>query len=234
MTESMITGSKNLGLNLCNWHGGMWSSTYAVGSSFIASFTVPEESIKACICELQDSKRSLAENPETRLSTEYQRNVNELDTLIGTLQALIDPSSQLQWEDTHTLDQLVQYMGECMEKENWESCYATADVIKCYILWEKALHSALLEVVTTQPELLTEGTTLQDIIECDAPYNVLMTLRGEGVGIWDGRWDHLFMDGMIPELERYLEDHKELQKYCCSGGLLDDAFMIAVDDTHQE
>lgn len=53
--------------------------------------------------------------------------------------------------------------------------------------YEAALESALEEVVRRWPP--EDGASAAALFADDAPYLVLMTLRGEGVGIWDGRWD---------------------------------------------
>lgn len=48
-----ITGSKRLGLRVLDWHGGQFTPTYAVGSSFYAGHSVPEDTLKSAIAELR-------------------------------------------------------------------------------------------------------------------------------------------------------------------------------------
>lgn len=78
------------------------------------------------------------------------------------------------------------------------------------------------------------GMGFGDVWNADAPYNVLMTLRGEGVGIWDGRWDAFYSEAEIRELQKYL--NKELAKVAdnTGGGWLNEAFDSAVYETREK
>lgn len=51
--QRQITGSKRLGLRVLDWHVGQFTPTYAVGSSFYAGNTVPEDTVKSAIRELR-------------------------------------------------------------------------------------------------------------------------------------------------------------------------------------
>ena len=84
---------------------------------------------------------------------------------------------------------------------------------------------------TVLPELGIEADPDDVFYDGDAPYNVLMTLRGEGVGIWDGRWDEYMTsdqaDRLATEMRR---DFSEISNDA-HGGTLDIAFADAVFDT---
>lgn len=75
---------------------------------------------------------------------------------------------------------------------------------------------------------LAPGVEYGELYEDEAGYAVLMTLRGEGVGIWDGRWDHFFrpaslrvaMDSLKRTLQRDLGRWADVT----GGGVLNDAF----------
>jgi hypothetical protein len=46
---------------------------------------------------------------------------------------------------------------------------------------------------------------IQELTDDDGEYAVYMTLAGAGVGIWDGRWDHLLTEEQIEDLDRHLK-----------------------------
>jgi hypothetical protein len=67
----------------------------------------------------------------------------------------------------------------------------------------------------------------------DAAYNVFMTLNGEGVGIWDGRWSHLFSKEKIDNLSAFLENELSHFADCTGGGTLNNAFTEACYKTEE-
>lgn len=69
--------------------------------------------------------------------------------------------------------------------------------------------------------------------EGSAPYNVLMTLRGEGVGIWDGRWDEYLASGTLTALKNWLKRDPTLLEWADSSGAgkLNEAFDAAAHQT---
>lgn len=74
-----------------------------------------------------------------------------------------------------------------------------------FTAFEAACYGVLSEYA--QPYLF-DGVGVEDLMEADGPYLILMTLQGHGVGIWDGRWDHLFKDPQdIEILEKILKEH---------------------------
>jgi len=122
------------------------------------------------------------------------------------------------------LDWLAQMAAESAEMPNWEAAEATQEVVAIANEFEDALEDALRQV---------EGYFTVPIEEVmmdhEAPYLVLMTLRGEGVGIWDGRWDDIVVSpDSISEIESVLKS--QLGQYAddTGGGRLNDALMNSV------
>ncbi len=83
-------------------------------------------------------------------------------------------------------------------KETWES-------------YENVLRIALIEWLIV-PENFSglsadSAESMADalIVNHDAPYAVFMTLNGEGVGIWDGRWGEMLTDAQIESLSKHLK-----------------------------
>lgn len=68
------------------------------------------------------------------------------------------------------------------------------------------LFEVLEEIVQRYPP--KNGQNVYDVQSADADYLVFMTLNGEGVGIWDGRWEHLWDDADIEKIDNYLENSK--------------------------
>lgn len=93
--------------------------------------------------------------------------------------------------------------------------------------YDKALKSALEELVEKFPPM--DDATADDLWQAQAPYLVLMTLRGEGVGIWDGDWDHFYED--TDEASEFLK--KKLGKFAddTGAGSLEEAFLEAAEES---
>ena len=90
--------------------------------------------------------------------------------------------------------------------EDWNE-KAISDLEDTVDQYETFLTGELEDFVEAHP--LRDGYTVEDLFEGgSAPYAVLMTLRGEGVGIWDGRWDHFFPQESIDALLGELEDSR--------------------------
>ena len=106
--------------------------------------------------------------------------------------------------DRRTLTQLVQQTGEGAELVNWKDLKVNSEVSSEAKKFAAALYKALNKWDKDHPDSIV--TSVDEIFDDDGAYAVLMTLRGEGVGIWDGRWDkHFTDDNDIKELERYLK-----------------------------
>jgi hypothetical protein len=68
-----------------------------------------------------------------------------------------------------------------------------------------------------------------------AGYNVLMTLQGHGVGVWDGRWDDHFPDG-TDDIEKHMGKDADLtsRQYDLEAALEEDAFKSAAPERWAE
>lgn len=140
------------------------------------------------------------------------------------------------------LDQLVDMAAESFNLGRYNrknpirvDFHADRNVISVADKFEKAVERALDEWVTKNPYALHEEFDSMDLYDEDGPYNVLMTLNGHGVGIWDGRWDHFFVDDKsIKSLERHLD--KKLSKFAegSGTGLLNEAIMDAAFEQDTE
>lgn len=90
--------------------------------------------------------------------------------------------------------------------DEWHEA-AISDLEETVDQYETFLIGALEEFVDEHP--LNGEYTVADLFEGgSASYAVLMTLRGEGVGIWDGRWDHFFPEEGIEALLKTLATPK--------------------------
>lgn len=58
--------------------------------------------------------------------------------------------------------------------------------------WERAVHKALLHWASGSRAHFKSSIERVLAAQDYAAYDVYMTLAGEGVGIWDGRWDDYF------------------------------------------
>jgi len=103
--------------------------------------------------------------------------------------------------DARTLDQLVEMEAEAFDLPNWRDAEATPAVRRAADNFERALSKALSVWVQKHPP--EDGSTVEDLMDEEAGYNVFMTLEGHGVGIWDGRWDHFYKN--TTSLEKFLE-----------------------------
>ena len=134
--------------------------------------------------------------------------------------------------DDRTLDQLVEMAAASAELDNWRDAEATREVHRLADRFEKAVEQSLAKWVKANPEALEEGYDEDDLFDEEGPYNILMTLMGHGVGIWDGRWDHFFADrSSIKDLERHLK--KDLGSWAddTGSGKLPAAFLDAAYET---
>lgn len=97
--------------------------------------------------------------------------------------------------------------------------------------YESALDKALIELVRRYPP--ENGASADDLQNADAAYLVLMTLRGEGVGIWDGDWDDFYDNSRLSrggDVWKFL--HARLKSFAddTGGGSLNTAIMDAVGE----
>jgi len=132
--------------------------------------------------------------------------------------------------DDHLLGQFVEMAAESSDYPRPRDAEVTSDVKKEARKFEKDLKKVLNDWIKQHP--LREQYTADDLYDNKGAYLVLMTLRGEGVGIWDGDWDHFFNDHKkdIKELEKELK--RKLGKYAddTGTGSLNQAFDDAAYD----
>ena len=128
------------------------------------------------------------------------------------------------------LDNLVVMQAEALGFEDAENAYATEKLQQVYTKFETAVYEALENY--DFDDLLNGDFTFLDLYHDDGPFQVLMTLNGEGVGIWDGSWDHYFRDPKdIKALQTYLGEVLLGWAESTGTGKLNDAIETAVFDS---
>lgn len=103
--------------------------------------------------------------------------------------------------------QVVEMEAESSELPLPENARCTPD---CAAVWDKfddAAFEYLENWVFDNPKTLEEEYGAQDLWNEEGPYLIYMTLAHHGVGIWDGSWDHFFVepDKDIPKLTEFLQ-----------------------------
>lgn len=137
-----------------------------------------------------------------------------------------DPMSQLLDMQAESLDPSGR--GIVPSEVKGELSY-TDDLIRVVTEYEDALRSALEEVVEKYPP--ADEASADELFDDEAPYLVLMTLMGHGVGIWDGSWrEHYDGDKEIAPVQELLE--KKLGRYADSSG--SGAIVEAMDEAVYE
>lgn len=146
-----------------------------------------------------------------------------------TLEASKKTATKL--SDSDAIDFVMVGFEETNEVEHGSGQY-TEELKKAIKDFEDALWYALDEWVDAHQNELAdtsdESSNTADMY--NESVDVYFTLNGEGVGIWDGRWDHFFRDPekSIPELTVFLKE--KLGKYAdeTGGGSVNEAFTNAV------
>lgn len=125
------------------------------------------------------------------------------------------------------LKSYVEMAAESMELENWKDAEPNDEVFEVAREYDEALMAALEELVKKYPP--EDDASADDLWAAEAPYLVLMTLRGEGVGIWDGDWAQFYED--TDKAEKFLKG--KLGKFADSSGSgkLENAFMNAASES---
>jgi hypothetical protein len=141
--------------------------------------------------------------------------------------AVGDPPSGGLASNAELLDQLVQRTAEGMELKDWESGYANDELREVANEYDHALWLTLNELADEHPP--ENGGSAADLWAAEAPYLVLMTLGGEGVGIWDGSWDEFYSN--TDAAQKFLK--KCLTRFSDStgAGLIDDALLVAAEES---
>lgn len=138
-------------------------------------------------------------------------------------------------ELSDVLDDLVQSAAESEGLEDARDAYATREVEREADKFEAAAYKALDDWVNRNRfDYMNMGTMTDDLWDESGAYLIFMTLAGEGVGIFDGDWNHFFADRgrkSLKDLERFLKG--KLSRYVddTGGGSLNDAISNAAYET---
>lgn len=149
-------------------------------------------------------------------------------------------SSNPDLEKEGTLDQLLEMQAETLEpqgsgrvpREVKNQLRITPELRRVVREYEAALQWALDEVVMRHPP--NDGASAADLYADNAPYLVLMTLQGQGVGIWDGDWDSHYDQSQIKNVERTLKNKLKMYADDTGSGKIVEALNDAVYDAMRE
>jgi hypothetical protein len=128
--------------------------------------------------------------------------------------------------DADTIAQLIQAHAESMGYDCEEPQPSRKTMVHIADFGRR-LQSAIRRWCEAHEYMLAPGVSADEIYEDESGYAVLQTLNGEGVGIWDGRWDHHFARGKEREAIESLR--KELSRALgrfaddTGGGVLNNA-----------
>src|ERR1043166_7572638 len=218
------------GDNMQHWHSSGGDPIYAVGSYAYSGKIHPDrDTIESALSELEGFLRK----PHSSWKAADKR---ELRTLIAQTEEILNlqtpnarrpKDSRGLHEDEDLLRQFVEMTAESHELPNWKDAEVTPEVIEMAHRYDLSLHLALKEVVKRFPP--ENGATADDLWNANAPYLVLMTLRGDGVGIWDGDWDDFYSD--TEPVEKLLKQRLHSYSDGSGSGSLEDAFTNAASET---
>jgi hypothetical protein len=79
-----------------------------------------------------------------------------------------------------------------------------------------------------------DGAHYEDLYDDDGAYLVLMTLRGEGVGILDGNWDAHYSDSDVKKVAKFLQKDLEQWSNVTGSGIFDQALSDAVSEVAED
>lgn len=146
------------------------------------------------------------------------------DVLSGTTSESEDVVPGLALE---TLGEFVQLAAE-QEDLDCDSPAVSRRTLMLVRDFDKRLLTTLRRWCEQNDQWLAPGVEYSEIYEDESGYAVLMTLRGEGVGVWDGRWDHFFRPAALrvamDSLRRTLVRDLGRWADATGGGVLNDAF----------
>lgn len=140
--------------------------------------------------------------------------------------------------DEDTIDKLVQMAAESADLENWRDAGATPELLHMFDAFEDDLEKTFTMWCKKNPMNGHESRDAGDVeeqveilMEAEGPYLVLMTLRGEGVGIFDGDWGGYYDRNTLKKLGNFLKT--KLSKWAddSGGGRLNDALEEAAYET---
>jgi len=137
------------------------------------------------------------------------------------------PDSRGLADDPVLLGQLCEMAAESMELENWKDAEPNDEVFEVAREYDQALREAFEELVEKYPP--ENDGAADDLWNANGPYLVLMTLQGQGVGIWDGDWVDFYED--TDRAEKFLKG--KLRKFSdgTGAGKLEEAFMNAASES---
>lgn len=215
---------KQAGRILTQWHSSMGDPIYAVGSFYIDGHEYPDDEVLESAISGAERCIELAETKRDERDLQYAIRVmrDELGQLEG----------EEEWSggiDPETLDQLVQMAAESIGMSEPDEAQATEAVFQEAERFDAAVQKALTEVAKKWPP--AGDSSAQDIYEDDGSYAILMTLRGEGVGIWDGRWDSYYDDDEIKQISAFLKKRLGVFADDTGGGSLEEEFVVAAEET---
>jgi len=149
---------------------------------------------------------------------------NDRDEVYYMPQAAKNPSHRKSNAEWH--GQILDMVAESEGIDSDVYIEMTSDLEEAIEKYESRLHDALEDVIQKYPP--KNDQDINDVLGADADYNVFMTLNGEGVGIWDGRWKHLWNDDDLENVQKLLM--KKLRDVAddTGSGWLNDAFRDAV------
>lgn len=110
--------------------------------------------------------------------------------------------------EDETLQWLMEGLLETLELDpKCDRVHITKEVRKVSADFDEAVNEALARWAHGHPESIRRMDVNEWLSELpDAAYAVFMTLNGEGVGTWDGRWDKWFRsDSDIRNLNDHLK-----------------------------
>jgi hypothetical protein len=126
--------------------------------------------------------------------------------------------------DDHVLGQLVGMAAESQGFTMLEPGEPTERLRRLVADFALAVRKALTRWGLRHEAWLKLGEDGEELYYDDGPYAVLMTLRGEGVGVTDGRWDHHFKAEHVTQALGNLKVtlQKELRRWAddTGGGVL--------------
>lgn len=190
--------------------------------------------------------QALRDTPSAELVTQSDGSVfvHKFDDVVDTAYEILQRGAHTQNRSTRrrnssesdleadgTLKQLLDMAAESAESTvSRGALEITPELSRAALAYETDLRSALDALVKKYPP--ENGASADDLwTEGTAPYLVLMTLRGEGVGIWDGDWDAFYSD--TKRAEGFLKERLWKHADDSGSGSLHQALDNAVYDAEQ-
>jgi len=136
--------------------------------------------------------------------------------------------------DEDVLHWLLEGEAETFELDS-DAVYVTPALRAEARRYDDAVYEALQALVRKYPT--DNGATADDLWEDNAAYLILMTLRGEGVGIWDGDWDEYYDNKRMErggDVWRFLNSRLSAFTTGTGEGTLGQALMDAAYETAGE